>query len=87
VVGDRRYGSSRSLRYLREKEGFERLGLHAYGLDLPMPLLKEHRVVYSRALPAEFIRLLSRDSGQPDAEWQAVMEGAAGGQLWPEMPT
>lgn len=87
VVGDPRYGSPRSLRYLREMEGFERLGLHAYGLDLPMRLLKEHRVVYSRALPAEFTRLLTEDSEQTDAEWQAVMPGTADGQLWPEMPT
>jgi 23S rRNA-/tRNA-specific pseudouridylate synthase len=87
VVGDQRYGSPRSLRHLREREGFERLGLHAYGLDLPIPLRKAHRVVYSRALPSEFIRLLAGDSEQTDAEWQAVMPGAAGDQLWPEMPT
>lgn len=87
VVGDQRYGSPRSLRYLREMEGFERLGLHAYGLDLPMPALKAHRVVYSRALPPELIRLLAGDSEQSEAEWQAVMPGAAGGKLWPEMQT
>jgi 23S rRNA-/tRNA-specific pseudouridylate synthase len=84
VVGDRRYGSPRSLRYLREAQGFERLGLHACGLDLPLPSLKEHRVVYSRALPPELIRLLVGDSEQPDAEWQAVLPGIAGGKRWSE---
>jgi len=87
VVGDRRYGSPRSLRYLREAQGFERLGLHAYGLDLPMPALKAHRVVHSRALPPELIRLLAGDSEQPDAEWEAVMQGAAGCKLWSEDQT
>ena len=82
VVGDRRYGSPRSLRYLREAQGFERLGLHAYGLDLPMPERTEHRVIYSRALPLELIRLLAGDSEVSDAEWEGVLLGAAGCRLW-----
>jgi len=82
VVGDRRYGSPRSLRYLREAQGFERLGLHAYGLDLPLPGQPEHRVIYSRALPPELIQLLAGDSEVSDAEWEGVLLGAAGCRLW-----
>ena len=84
VVGDRRYGSPRSLRYLREVEGFERLGLHAYGLDLPMPALKENRSVYSPALPSAFIRLLAGDGESPVADWQALLQDAAGYNRWLE---
>lgn len=81
VVGDRRYGSARALRYLREAAGFERLGLHACGLELPLPGLTERRVVSSRSLPIEMMRLLAGDSEATVAEWQAVLEGVAGGKL------
>ena len=84
VVGDRRYGSARSLRYLREAAGFERLGLHASGLDLPLPGLTERRVVYSRSLPTEMMQLLTGDSEATAAEWQAVLDGVAGGKLYTE---
>jgi len=73
VVGDRRYGSPRSLRYLRETAGFERLGLHAYGLDLPLPQQTERRMVFSSTLPSAFIRLLAGDSAQPASAWEAIL--------------
>ena len=81
MVGDRRYGSARSLRYLREAAGFERLGLHACGLDLPLPGLTEYRVVSSRSLPTEMMQLLTGDSDEPVVEWQAMLEGEAVSKL------
>jgi 23S rRNA-/tRNA-specific pseudouridylate synthase len=82
VVGDRRYGSSRSLRYLRETAGFERLGLHAYGLDLPLPQETEGRMVFSPALPQAFIRLLARDSAQPAAAWETILRTLPACRPW-----
>jgi 23S rRNA-/tRNA-specific pseudouridylate synthase len=69
VVGDRRYGSARSLRYLKAAQGFARLGLHACALDLPMPGTGTRRKVYSRHIPEGFLNLLAGDSGRPSAAW------------------
>jgi 23S rRNA-/tRNA-specific pseudouridylate synthase len=82
VVGDRRYGSPRSLRYLRETAGFERLGLHAYGLDLPLPQETERRMVFSPTLPSAFIRLLAGDSAQPAAAWEAILRALPACRPW-----
>jgi 23S rRNA-/tRNA-specific pseudouridylate synthase len=83
VVGDRRYGSPRSLRFLRETAGFERLGLHAYGLDLPLPQVTERRMVFSPTLPPAFVRLLAGDSAQPAAAWEAIVRTLPACRLWP----
>jgi 23S rRNA-/tRNA-specific pseudouridylate synthase len=83
VVGDRRYGSPRSLRYLRATAGFERLGLHAYGLDLPIALSQERAVVISRALPLAFGQLLTGDSERSAAEWTADLQEPANPARWP----
>jgi len=83
VVGDRRYGSPRSLRYLRETAGFERLGLHAYGLDLPLPQKTERRMVFSPTLPQAFIGLLVGDSAQPAAAWETILRALPACRPWP----
>ena len=82
VVGDRRYGSPRSLRFLRENAGFERLGLHAYGLDLPLPQETERRMVFSPTLPSAFIRLLADDSALPAAAWEAILRTLPACRPW-----
>ena len=82
VVGDRRYGSPRSLRFLQETAGFERLGLHAYGLDLPLPQETERRMVFSPTLPQAFVRLLADDSALPAAAWEAILRTLPACRPW-----
>lgn len=83
VVGDRRYGSARSLRYLREKAGFARLGLHACGLELPVADRPDRRVVLSREIPREFRRLLAEDGWPSPADWEQVGGHLADPAHWP----
>ena len=73
VVGDRRYGSPRSLRYLRKTAGFNRLGLHAFGLDLPLPDETGRLAVVTPNLPPAMIQLLVGDSGQSAPEWETLV--------------
>ena len=82
VVGDRRYGTPRSLRFLREKLGFTRLGLHACGLALPLSEQAPRRVVLSRQVPPEFLRLLTGDSPGIDQEWSAILPSLADHGRW-----
>ncbi|HSO63176.1 MAG TPA: RNA pseudouridine synthase [Desulfobacterales bacterium] len=62
VVGDRRYGSARSIAHVREQRGFTRLALHAMEIRVVPP--GEHRPVTFRssAVPAELRGLLAYDS-------------------------
>ena len=83
VAGDRRYGSARSLRYLREKAGFGRLGLHACGLDLPVAGRPDRRVVLSREVPREFRQLLAEDGGGAQMAWEHVGRNLANTEHWP----
>lgn len=83
VVGDRRYGSARSLRHLREQDGLTRLGLHAYGLDLPLPSPPERRAVFSPAMPPELVQLLAADSSRPAQAWQAALPALNDPAAWP----
>lgn len=83
VVGDRRYGSLRALRYLRETAGFERLGLHACGLDLPEWLDGNHRVVVSSDCPRTFFRLLDADGGEMTAEGEDIRLLLGDPRRWP----
>jgi 23S rRNA-/tRNA-specific pseudouridylate synthase len=83
VVGDRRYGSTRSLRYLKEKAGFARLGLHAYGLDLPMPGREHRQVVLAGSLPPAFHQLLAADGGSPGAAVEKALRDLADPRRWP----
>ena len=83
VVGDRRYGSPRSLRYLKEEAGFARLGLHAYGLDLPVPDRTDRRVVVSGSPLQAFLRLLAGDGGPPGAAVADALRELADSRRWP----
>ena len=83
VVGDRRYGSPRSLRYLKEEAGFARLGLHAYGLDLPVPNQGARRVVVSGSLPQAFFGLLAGDGGPSGAAVADALRELTDPRRWP----
>jgi len=61
VVGDRRYGSARSLTYLQRHHDFNRLGLHAHALTLCLPGETATTTFQSGGLPAAMRRLLDRD--------------------------
>ncbi len=61
VVGDRRYGSARSLAYLQRHHDFNRLGLHAHALTLCFPGETATTTFQSGGLPAAMQRLLDRD--------------------------
>lgn len=64
VVGDRRYGSRRSLAYLQNECGFERLGLHARSLSFLPPDGDQTLTVQASEMPTEFTRLLETDKTQ-----------------------
>ena len=83
VVGDRRYGSTRSLRYLKEKAGFARLGLHAYGLDLPRPDRTDRQVVVTESLPQAFIQLVAGDGGPSEDVVGDALRDLADPRRWP----
>jgi RluA family pseudouridine synthase len=61
VVGDRRYGSKRSLAYLSRHFGFNRLGLHAHGLTLRLPGDGKTTTFQSGGLPEAMRQLLDMD--------------------------
>jgi 23S rRNA-/tRNA-specific pseudouridylate synthase len=61
VVGDGRYGTPRSLRFLREKKGFTRLALHSLSLQIRTPPQEEERVFRSPIIPQEILLLLEED--------------------------
>jgi 23S rRNA-/tRNA-specific pseudouridylate synthase len=61
IVGDRRYGSARSLAYLRRHHGFKRLGLHAHALTLSLPGETIATTFQSGGLPEAMRTLLDMD--------------------------
>jgi RluA family pseudouridine synthase len=61
VVGDRRYGSARSLRHVREQCGFTRLALHAMEIRVVLPGEPQTVTFRSSAVPAELRGLLAGD--------------------------
>jgi 23S rRNA-/tRNA-specific pseudouridylate synthase len=61
VVGDRRYGSARSISYLARHCDFDRLGLHAYALTIRLPEASAARTFRSPGLPASMVRLIEAD--------------------------
>jgi 23S rRNA-/tRNA-specific pseudouridylate synthase len=64
VVGDRRYGTPRSLKFLREEMGFTRLGLHSFSLQVQPPEAETPQLFQSPAIPPEILRLLDEDRGK-----------------------
>jgi len=61
VVGDVRYGTSRSLKFLRQKMGFIRLALHSFSLQVLLPGAAAPQLFQSPAIPPEILRLLEQD--------------------------
>lgn len=61
VVGDRRYGSPRSLAYLRRHRDFNRLALHAHSLSICLPGEDKHTTLQSGGLPEPLRQLLKSD--------------------------
>ena len=66
VVGDARYGTRRSLTYLRNEMGFTRLALHSFSLQVQPPRSAAPRVFQSPAIPPEILRLLEEDAGSKE---------------------
>lgn len=65
VVGDRRYGSARSLAYLRRHHDFNRMGLHAHSLTLRLPGDAHPTRLQSGGLPEAMRMLLEEDRPSP----------------------
>ena len=61
VVGDRRYGSPRSLAYLRQHHNFQRLGLHAHVLSIRLPEEDNLTTFDSGGLPEALRKLFETD--------------------------
>ena len=61
VVGDRRYGSKRSLVFLSRHFGFNRLGLHAHGLTIRLPGATGATTFRSGGLPKTMAHLMEMD--------------------------
>ena len=61
VVGDRRYGSARSLAYLSRHRDFNRLGLHAHALTIRLPGDAKTTTFKSGGLPEAMRHLLETD--------------------------
>jgi 23S rRNA-/tRNA-specific pseudouridylate synthase len=66
VVGDARYGTLRSLKFLREKKGFTRLALHSFSLEIQPPRAAAPQAFQSQAIPREILRLLEEDHGSEE---------------------
>jgi 23S rRNA-/tRNA-specific pseudouridylate synthase len=60
VVGDSRYGTRRSVNYLREHLGFSRLGLHSSSLTIQTPDQKSPLTIQSPEIPSEILQLLAK---------------------------
>ena len=61
VTGDIRYGSKRSVTYLRDVCGYDRMGLHCKRLEFEIPRRKEQIVIESINPLSEMMHLLSQD--------------------------
>ena len=66
VVGDVRYGTLRSITFLRTRVGFERLGLHAWSLRIQIPEQKGPKLIRSVEFPSELRQLMENDSRSED---------------------
>lgn len=64
VVGDRRYGSVRSLAYLRRHHDFSRLALHAHSLSIRLPGEDQPTTFQASGLPEALRQLLEGDGGR-----------------------
>jgi 23S rRNA-/tRNA-specific pseudouridylate synthase len=61
VVGDNRYGTARSLRYLKSRFGFNRFALHCMSITLKLPGKDLPQTLTSPGLPKEITDLFEMD--------------------------
>ncbi|MBU0996217.1 MAG: RNA pseudouridine synthase [Proteobacteria bacterium] len=61
VVGDKRYGTPRSLKFLKSNFGFDRLALHAMSISINPLGSSARKVISSPEIPGEISRLFSED--------------------------
>jgi 23S rRNA-/tRNA-specific pseudouridylate synthase len=61
VVGDNRYGTTRSLRYLKSRFGFNRFALHCMSITLKMPGKDFPETLTSPGIPREITDLFEMD--------------------------
>ncbi len=66
VTGDTRYGSKKSIRYLKNNLSYHRLGLHCKSLEFVPPGQKEKVYITSENPLTDMIQLLSDDEHQID---------------------
>ena len=59
VTGDKRYGSKKSISFLKENCGYDRLGLHAQSIEIPD--MDPSLLISSKKIPQEMERLLNQD--------------------------
>ncbi|MGA3114596.1 MAG: RNA pseudouridine synthase [Syntrophobacteraceae bacterium] len=61
VVGDARYGSARSINYIKRNCGFDRLALHARSLAIRLPGGKEPQIIEAPVIPGKMRDLFQND--------------------------
>jgi 23S rRNA-/tRNA-specific pseudouridylate synthase len=61
VVGDNRYGTARSLRYLKSRFGFNRFALHCMSINLKLPGKDLPETLTSPRIPKEITDLFEMD--------------------------
>jgi 23S rRNA-/tRNA-specific pseudouridylate synthase len=61
VVGDNRYGTVRSLRYLKSRFGFNRFALHCMSMTLKLPGKEFPEKLTSQGIPTEIKELFEMD--------------------------
>jgi RluA family pseudouridine synthase len=61
IVGDARYGTIRSITFLREQRGFNRLALHARSLTLRLPGKKDQITIRTAEIPDQIAALFKED--------------------------
>jgi len=57
VTSDKRYGSKKSIEFLKHQCGYERLGLHAQSIEIP----DKSVIITSKGVPREMAALLDQD--------------------------
>lgn len=60
VLGDKRYGSQRSIKFLKETQGYEGMALHSFRLEFQD--LESRAIIISDQIPLEIKTLLLQDS-------------------------
>ena len=59
VTADRRYGSKRSIDFLKDNCGYDRLGLHAQNIEIPD--MDPPLIITSKKIPKEIQELINQD--------------------------